>query len=149
MAEELSPEQVAEFKQAFSRFDKNGDGTINIEELGAVMQLLGKKLSEEELKALIARVDKDGDGAISFQEFLAEMVRMMKGGGSEQDLREAFRAFDLNGDGHISVEELKQVMSKLGEKLSHEELNAMIQEADTDKDGKVNYEEFMHIFTQK
>lgn len=149
MAEELSQEQVAEFKAAFSRFDKNKDGTINVQELGDILKTLGQKPTEEELKELIARVDTDGDGAISFEEFLAEMKKRLKSWGGEQDLREVFHAFDLDGDGHISVDELKQAMAQAGEKLSQEELEAMIREADVDQDGKVNYEEFTRILTQK
>lgn len=53
MAEELSKEQVAEFKAAFTRFDTDGDGKINVEELGAVMKSLGQNPSEAELKELI------------------------------------------------------------------------------------------------
>ncbi|XP_058524887.1 calmodulin-like protein 5 [Ochotona princeps] len=149
MAEELSPEQVADFKAAFTKFDKDGNGTISVKELDAVMQLLGHKLSEEELKALIARVDQDGDGAISFQEFLAEMVKRLKAAAHGQDLRKVFQAFDQNGDGHITVEELKQAIAKLGGPLPQEQLNAMIQEADVDKDGKVNYEEFVRVLTRE
>ncbi|XP_021552438.1 calmodulin-like protein 5 [Neomonachus schauinslandi] len=149
MAKQLSEEQVAEFKAAFSRFDKNGDGTVNTQELGAVMQALGKDLSEAELKELIAQVDTDGDSVISFQEFLAEVVKRMKSWGSEQDMQEVFRTFDLDGNGRISVDELKQAMAKLGQTLSQEELDAMIQEADTDKDGQVDYKEFLRILSQK
>ncbi|XP_030885537.1 calmodulin-like protein 5 [Leptonychotes weddellii] len=149
MAKQLSEEQVAEFKAAFSRFDKNGDGTVNTQELGAVMQALGKDLSEAELKELIAQVDTDGDSVISFQEFLAEVVKRMKSWGSEQDMQEVFCTFDLDGNGRISVDELKQAMAKLGQTLSQEELDAMIQEADTDKDGQVDYKEFLRILSQK
>ncbi|KAM7159613.1 calmodulin-alpha-like [Molossus nigricans] len=149
MAEELSQEQVAEFKEAFTRFDKDGDGTINVQELGAVMKTLGQNPSEAELKELIARVDTDGDGAINFQEFLAEMVKRMKSWSGELDMKEVFQAFDLNGDGHITLDELKQAMAQVGQKLSQEELEAMIREADVDKDGRVNYEEFLHILNQK
>ena len=71
MAEKLSEEQVAEFKEAFDKFDKDKDGTISVQELGTVMQELGLKPSEAELKVLIARLDTDNNGIISFQEFLA------------------------------------------------------------------------------
>ena len=34
MADQLTEEQIAEFKEAFSLFDKDGDGTITTKELG-------------------------------------------------------------------------------------------------------------------
>ena len=36
MADQLTEEQIAEFKEAFSLFDKDGDGTITTKELGAI-----------------------------------------------------------------------------------------------------------------
>ena len=51
-----------------------------------------------------------------------------------------FRVFDKNADGYISSNELKHVMTSLGEKLSDEEVNDMIKEADADGDGQVNYD---------
>ena len=54
-------------------------------------------------------------------------------------MREAFRVFDRNGDGFISAPELRLVMTNLGEKLTDEEVEEMIKEADLDGDGLVNY----------
>ena len=48
--------------------------------------------------------------------------------------------FDKNGDGYISAAELRNVMTTLGEKLTVEEVDEMIREADIDGDGQVNYE---------
>lgn len=53
--------------------------------------------------------------------------------------REAFRVFDRNGDGFISAPELRLVMTNLGEKLTDEEVEDMIREADLDGDGVVSY----------
>lgn len=50
------------------------------------------------------------------------------------------RVFDKNKDGLISSKELRHVMTNLGEKLSEEEVDDMIKEADLDGDGMVNYE---------
>ena len=41
MVEQLSEEQIAEFKEAFSLFDRDGDGKITSKELGTVMRSLG------------------------------------------------------------------------------------------------------------
>ena len=45
----MTEEQIAEFKEAFSLFDKDGDGTITAKELGTVMRSMGKNPSMEEL----------------------------------------------------------------------------------------------------
>ena len=51
---------VAEFKEAFKLFDKDGDGTITGKELGAVMRGLGQNPTESEINAMINEVDTDG-----------------------------------------------------------------------------------------
>ena len=48
--------------------------------------------------------------------------------------------FDKDGNGYISAAELRHVMTNLGEKLTDEEVDEMIREADIDGDGQINYE---------
>lgn len=81
-----------------------------------------------------------GNGTIDFSEFLTMMARKMKETDSEDELREAFKVFDKDGNGYISACELRHVMRNLGEKLTDEEVDEMIREADIDGDGQVNYE---------
>ena len=64
----------------------------------------------------------------------------MKDTDSEEEIREAFRVFDKDGNGFISAAELRHVMTNLGEKLTDEEVDEMIREADIDGDGQINYE---------
>lgn len=51
----------SEFKEAFSLFDKDGDGTITTSELGTVMRSLGQNPTEAELQDMINEVDADGE----------------------------------------------------------------------------------------
>ena len=81
-----------------------------------------------------------GNGTIDFPEFLTMMARKMKDTDSEEEIREAFRVFDKDGNGFISAAELRHVMTNLGEKLTDEEVDEMIREADIDGDGQINYE---------
>jgi len=53
-----------------------------------------------------------------------------------------FALFDKNGDGMISTVELRRVMEDLGEKPSEEELQAYINEVDTDGNGTIEFDEF-------
>uniref|UniRef100_A0AAY4DFB8 Calmodulin 2 n=1 Tax=Denticeps clupeoides TaxID=299321 RepID=A0AAY4DFB8_9TELE len=77
-----------EFKEAFSLFDKDGDGTITTKELGTVMRSLGQNPTEAELQDMINEVDADGNGTIDFPEFLTMMARKMKDTDSEEEIRE-------------------------------------------------------------
>ena len=58
----------------------------------------------------------------------------------DEELREAFRVFDKDGDGFISAAELRIVMTSLGEKLTDKEVEDMLNEADANNDGKIDYE---------
>ncbi|KAD6119670.1 hypothetical protein E3N88_10941 [Mikania micrantha] len=145
MADQLTDEQISEFKEAFSLFDKDGDGCITTKELGTVMRSLGQNPTEAELQDMINEVDADGNGTIDFPEFLNLMARKMKDTDSEEELKEAFRVFDKDQNGFISAAELRHVMTNLGEKLTDEEVDEMIREADVDGDGQINYEEFVKV----
>lgn len=148
--EQLTEEQIAEFKEAFSLFDKNGDGTISDKELGVVMRAIGQNPTEAELTDMINEVDADGNGTIDFPEFLTMMSRKSTVSCDEEDeLRQAFKTFDRDGNGLITAAELRHVMTNLGEKLTDEECDEMIKEADLDGDGMVNYDEFVRMMTSK
>ena len=142
MANQLTEEQIAEFKEAFSLFDKDGDGTITTKELGTVMRSLGQNPNEAELQYMIKEV-------VAFPEFLIIMAQKMKEKASKEEIREAFRVFDKDGNGSISKAELRHVLTNLGENLTEEEVDEMISVADIDGDGQVNYEEFFNMMTSK
>lgn len=107
-------------------------GTMATKDLGTVMRSLGQNPTEAELQDMINEVDADGNGTIDFPEFLSLQARKMKDTDTEEELVEAFKVFDRSGTGYISISELRHVMTNLGEKLSDEEIDEMIREADVD-----------------
>ena len=56
-----------------------------------------------------------------------------------------FKYFDKDGNGYITALELSSVMNSLGEKLTEEEVEEMIREADIDGDGQIDYDEFVRM----
>ena len=70
----LTVEQKDEIDKAFLLFDKDGSGSIDVNELKDAMKALGIFIKKDELRVLMNKVDKDGSGAIDDEEFLALMA---------------------------------------------------------------------------
>lgn len=74
------------------------------------------------------------NGTINFPEFLTMMACKVKDRDGKDEIKEALRVFDKDGNGFISSAELRHGITNLGEKLTEEEIDEMIREADTDRD---------------
>ncbi|XP_009596618.1 calmodulin-like protein 8 [Nicotiana tomentosiformis] len=145
MADILKADQLIECEEAL--FDKDGDGCITIEELATVIRSLDQNPTEEELYRMISEVDADENGITEFTEFLNLITQKMKETDAEEELKEAFKVFDKDQNGYISANDLRHVMINLGEKLTDEEAEQMIKEADLDGDGQVNFDDFVKMMT--
>ncbi|KAK8918895.1 hypothetical protein KSP39_PZI021151 [Platanthera zijinensis] len=140
----LTDEEVSEFQDAFCLLDKDGDGgCITMEELISMMKSMGRCSSNIELKDLINQVDVDVRGIFDLREALNLTTEDAEEINKEDELKEVFKVFDREQNGFISATELKNVLINLGEKLTDEEAEQMIKEADFDGDGKVNYDDFV------
>ena len=131
----LSEDQIAEFREAFKLFDKDGDGTISTKELGTVMRSLGQNPTDAELNDLIEEVDVDGNGEVDFSEFLNLMAKRMRESETEEELMNAFKTLDLDGNNLISQTDLKLALKKMGTELTEEEIAELFLECDVDGDG--------------
>ncbi|MFK0238636.1 EF-hand domain-containing protein [Streptomyces vinaceus] len=135
MGTEMTDKSLSE---AFSSFDKDGDGYIPVGDLDSVMKAAGRTLTEAEHKALI------GSSVIHFSELVAVLFPKVEEDNAET-LAKAFRIFDNDGDGLIGPAEMHAVMTHLGETLTEEEAGEMVRQADVDGDGKINFEEFLKM----
>lgn len=107
------------------------------------MRSLGQNPTDDELKAMISSVDDNGDNEIDFEEFLILMSsKKSTSNDPDQELKDAFAVFDADGSGTISRSELKKLMKSLGQSLSDAELDAMMDEVDSDKSGEIDFPEF-------
>merc|ERR1719385_553370 len=100
------------------------------------MNSLGQSPTETDLQKMIGGDEPELEASkINFSEWLSLMAKKMKDSDTEEELIEAFKVFDRDGNGFISAAELRHVMTNLGEKLTDEEVDEMIREADVDGDG--------------
>ncbi|KAJ1564447.1 hypothetical protein HK405_014853 [Cladochytrium tenue] len=154
---QLSAEQRQEIREAFDLFDTDGSGTIDARELKVVMRALGFEPRRDELRRMLAEVagGNGGDASaaaptvIDFDEFLGLMAAKMAEKDSREEMLRAFRLFDDEGTGRISFKNLRRVTRELGESLTDEELQEMIDEADRDGDGEVNEVSTQRLFREE
>lgn len=57
----------SELREAFKVFDRDGNGSINVDELRQTMRKIGVYLTEEELDLMMKEADEDRNGVIDFQ----------------------------------------------------------------------------------
>eukprot|EP01083_Nonionella_stella_P022567 62413_1 len=144
---QLSPDELAHLKAAFKFFDADGNGTVEPEEISAVMKVLGVDLTLEELKDIMSSLDENGDGVMDFNEFVTMMDRRMSINSQRAEIEQTFKVFDKNGDGKITFDELKEVLTQLGEEVTDKDVMDMIKEADLNGDGAIDFNEFVIMMT--
>ncbi|XP_044747790.1 caltractin-like [Coccinella septempunctata] len=142
---ELNEEQKNDIREAFDLFDNDNCGKIESKDLKVAMRALGFEPKKEEIKKMISEIDKDCTGKISFEDFLELMAVKMSEKDSKEEILKAFRLFDDDDTGKITFKNLKRVAKELGENLTDEELQEMLDEADVNGDGEISQEEFLRV----
>ncbi|CAL6016017.1 Centrin [Hexamita inflata] len=142
---DLSEQQKRDLREAFDLFDSDGTGKVPSKEIKVAMRALGFEPTREELKKFIQEVDSANTGLIDLNDFIRIITTKMGEKDSREDILKSFKLFDDDHTGKISFKNIKRVATELNEKLSDEEIQEMIDEADRDQDGLISEEEFIRI----
>nr|KAJ3422287.1 Calcium-dependent secretion activator 2 [Polyrhizophydium stewartii] len=107
---------------------------------------MGYILTDRELEMDLKLLDSNGDGVIGFEEY-NRFESLQLGEENLQLLTEIsahFRKFDRDGSGRVDVTEFKHMYADLVKmKLTNKSMLTTLQELDTDRDGKVNFNEYV------
>ncbi|XP_045865825.1 calmodulin-like protein 4 isoform X1 [Meles meles] len=191
MAKFLSQDQINEYKECFSLYDKEQRGKIKATDLMVVMRCLGASPTPGEVQrhlqihgigkdqgseplgnlpkfltqwwnqgwdpSLLSKTDllntvqhsekKDRDGELDFSTFLTIMHSQIKQEDPKKEILLAMLMTDKEKKGYIMASELRSKLMKLGEKLTHKEVDDLFKEANIEPNGKVKYDEFIHKLT--
>ena len=143
----ISEEKVNEYIEAFNIFDTDSSGQITFEELSKVMSNLGQESADEKAEKILKGADNNNNQTIELGEFIQMMETSSKSEDKNSEMERAFKVFDKNGDGKINHMELKEAMKAMGQELTDEQIELMIDSADLDKDREINFEEFKQMMT--
>jgi|EP00908_Phaeocystis_cordata_P022063 calmodulin len=112
---------------------------------GQVLRLLGSNPSKGEMDELLKSIDKNQDGVVDLNEFARVWWKREQQNieaDFEFELELAFQLFDTDDSGFITRDELREKLTTLGEKLTEQEVDELLAEADSDNNGSISLEEF-------
>ncbi|KAF8413036.1 hypothetical protein HHK36_001010 [Tetracentron sinense] len=141
MGKNLSEDQVASMKEAFTLFDTDGDGRIAASELGILMRSLGGNPTQSQLKEIVAQ--ENLTSPFDFPRFLDLMSKHLKSDPFDRQLLDAFKVLDKESTGYVSVSELRHILTSIGEKLEPSEFDEWIREISVGSDGRIRYDDFI------
>jgi len=150
----------------FRYFNADKDGWISFPEFQAALVRLNFVGVQREVKGLFDRFDTDGSGFLSYEEFSAGLYGLIPNVVSDPETRSAVErvrlkiaergglngirtlakilaSIDSKGDKRLDREELKVGLRELGVTLSDREVDVVLNAFDRNKDGVVDFEEFL------
>ena len=126
----------------FSHFDKKNQGTVSRKDFGEIMRMMSKNPTEKELDEMFKESGLPTDwGKINMTELLEHFILPEKKINKEGILN-LLRSFDKSGSGTISKSDLKDVLSKKGEKMTEEQLDEVFR-LFGQSDSNINYNDFL------
>lgn len=146
MTENLSYDQIAEFKQTFNYYDEDGGGSLSLNELISKMKPLGSDESKSKLGDMMQMMQNVNSEKITFPEFIYMMGSTIKDDDIEKELELAFVEIVKKGrDVPIEKNTLRRTFTNLGEKVTDEELNRVLEAFDVDPESpeQLHFDEFV------
>jgi calmodulin len=134
-----------ESKEAFQLFDRDNDGKISSSEIGTILRALGYHPTEAEINQIIKEIGKENIDFSEFSNILEKRKKKELDINMENQIQEAFKIFDKDGNGFVEVSELKHILTSIGEKLTPQEVEGVLKEADSDQDGKISVQDFIKV----
>jgi len=147
MAKSKSPND--EMREAWSYFDVDGDGCIDIDELKDGLERVGIRLAPWELREMMQVADLNQNHMISGEEFALAYgsepwIRAQGVSGLMQRIMDTWKMLDKDESGSVSVSELIESLIPMG--ANRMEIDQMVKTADVDGDGAVSFKEFLHAY---
>jgi Ca2+-binding EF-hand superfamily protein len=141
----LTEDDVEEMEKLFRSLDTDETNEMPITQLGTCMRILRQLPTENEINQLAEEINPEKKEKISFYQFLKAMSKSMRDPEEiAEEIKLAFKVLDKHKQGYIMSADLRDFLSKQGDCLIDEEIDEMIKIGDTESNGQIHYEQFVH-----
>ena len=143
-------EEIDNLRRQFIAMDKDQSGMITLEELKQAFNQMNFDLDLAEVKHIVSEMDYYGNGKINYSEFLAATLSASDTMTDEM-LWQVFKTFDIDNTDFISQANLLEAFKRLGRDflVGEDEVRELIKIHDIAHDGKISFDEFKSMFTDK
>merc|ERR1712198_88655 len=142
----LSCPQYLGFVRFFNA--SQNENKLGKRELSAILSKYNITATDNELQLMIDSISIDSNG-IGLQAFMDYVSTWSSLRDQDQEFAEAFRIYDRSGSGSLNGSDIRYVLNKLGTGISEADVTALIEEADSNRDGVIQYDEFVKLMKRK
>uniref|UniRef100_A0A8C4R2R0 Calmodulin-like 4b n=1 Tax=Eptatretus burgeri TaxID=7764 RepID=A0A8C4R2R0_EPTBU len=143
MANQLTQEQINDYKDCFALYDRDRHGRLKAADLLTAMRCLGLCPTPAEAEKHLRANNVASGGLLDLSTFLAVMVAQQQQEDPEREIIAAFRRLDPQGRGFVPATELRARLTRMGEKMQAHEVNDLLKEMNIAPNGLVKYEAFV------
>ncbi|KAL8426415.1 hypothetical protein ACSSS7_008123 [Eimeria intestinalis] len=115
-----------EADECFRLFDRDGDGLVPVGDVATMLRSLGFVIRAEQIKAYEARMHQMRISKVNFQSFFSLATKGFPRQVDPVEVLHAFELLDREKKGSVNIPELHHLMTTLGDKLSEEDWEKLL-----------------------
>ncbi|OHT02450.1 EF hand family protein [Tritrichomonas foetus] len=138
----FSDDQLRSFQRAFSHYDKEKTGVLNLDDLQKALKIIGIVPTQEELNGM--KIDL-GNAPLDILEFISLIYYFLRGSDTQEELIRAFAVFDEDNDGKIPAETAEQILSNLKHPVPKDHIEEVLAQIGADENGLIDYAEMIRV----
>ena len=132
---DVPAEFLESFRENFNLMDEDKDGLISRDEASMLYRGLGQTPTDIDLKEMTQSLP----ATVSFDQFVRWFGACYREPVKEADITKAFRIFDLSNSGVLPISKFRELLATLGDTMSKDEIEEIVQEIPVDSRGNFDY----------
>jgi Ca2+-binding EF-hand superfamily protein len=148
MVGNLTLQDVLDLKEVFDYYDETGMGVLLPNDLKLLLSQNGFNPNKKTTYEIVAEYDVEETGGISFLEFMKAMDTKPFRNETKKEIAAIFKKYDRDNKNYLTLDDFKEINNHVKENLDEETLKMMLEKADSNKDGRVEFQDFYSVMVR-